>query len=79
MLGTKRTDDPQVCRAYRTEDGLMYYVLSITFDRAQMLMKYLVLSNEEVPTHQRKHMMDVGEIGDFTGPCNLSWMDERIF
>lgn len=72
-------DDPQVCRAYQTEDGLLYYVLSITFDRAQMNMKYLVLSNEEVMPGERRHMMDVGEIADFHGPINLAWMDKRIF
>lgn len=78
MLRAK-TDDPQVCRAYQTDDGLRYYVLSIVFDSAQMRMKYLVLSNEDVAPGHRKHMMDVGEIGDFAGPINLAWMDERIF
>jgi hypothetical protein len=72
-------DDPQVCRVYQTDDGLMYYVLSITFDRALMNMKFLVISNEDVEPRSRKHIVDVGEIGNFTGPINLSCDGECIF
>jgi len=71
-------DNPAVCRTYKTEDGLVYYVLSITTENSKMTMKYLVISNESVNPRDRVHMMDVGEIGDFTGPVNLAWMDERL-
>jgi hypothetical protein len=71
--------DPRVCCAYKTIDGLAYYVLSVVVEYNQMTMKYLVLSHDDVLPNHRKHMMDVGEIDDYSGPTNLVWKDERIF
>lgn len=53
----------------------MYFVLSVTFDSGRMMMKYLVLSDEHVEGRHRKHLLDVGEIGDYVGPANLKWTD----
>lgn len=78
-MGMRSSDDPQVGRAYVTEDGVLYYVLSITFDKGQMHMKYLILSDEHVEPRHKKHLMDVGEIGDYTGPANLKWTDQRVY
>jgi len=71
--------DPEAGRAYVTEDGLLYYVLSATFDSGQMLLKYLVLSVEHVEPRKQKHLLDVGELGDFVGPANLKWSDQRVW
>ena len=70
--------DPEVGRTYMTEEGILYFVLSVTFDANQMKMKYLVLSDEHVNTRYLKHLMDVGEIGDYAGPANLKWTDQRV-
>jgi len=77
-MGMRSSDDPQVGRAYVTEDGLKYYVLSITHDCGQMKLKYLVLSDEDVLPRHRKHMMEVREIGEFVGPSNLMWYDPLV-
>lgn len=70
------SDHPKVGRSYVTEDGLLYYVLLITFDKGKMHMKYLVLSDELVAPKLRMLMMDVGEVGEYTGPANLNWNDQ---
>lgn len=41
-----------------------------------MRMKYLVLSDELVDPKLRKPMMDVGEVGEYTGPANINWNDQ---
>lgn len=71
-------DHPRVGKAYVTENGLLYYVLLITFDKGKMRMKYFVLSDELVNPKLRKLMMDVGEVGEYTGPANLNWNDRLI-
>ena len=73
------SDHPKVGRSYVTKDGLLYYVLSITFDKGQMRMKYLVLSDELVDPKLRKPMMDVGEVGEYTGSANLNWNHRHVF
>jgi hypothetical protein len=71
-------EDPKEGRAYETEDGLDYYVLSVVHDHGTMRLKYLVMCVDEVEPRHRKHLLDVGEIGDFVGPSNLAWSDRRI-
>ncbi len=69
---------PAVGNSYVTEDGLLYYVLSVAFDSGQMRMKYLVLSDEHVDPRYKKHLMEVGDIGDYVGPANLEWTDQHV-
>lgn len=70
--------DPEAGRSYVTEDGLLYYVLSVTFDSGQVRLKYLVLSDEHVEPRHKKHMMEVGDIGDYVGSANIKWTDQRV-
>jgi hypothetical protein len=70
---------PEVGRTYETEDGLVYYVLSITSNRGIMKMKYLVINVDSVEAKELAHLLDVGEIGEFIGSFNLEWSDKLLW